>query len=294
MREHEKPVFIQGLFRSRTTYVLSKFAQDATNTLFNEPLHYLAGKGPEKQIDPRVLRHPQISDSSLAIYPPDVEVPVDLGVKKYFLTQGESESVLENYLNKLLNSTDKRPVFKFVRMSLRGNWLANKFPGVHVYVDRDLSGLMGSYFSFGRRFGWYLSEFVTIVGANADNPAFEELAKYLELNKKGGSYSELKTYYKDVTAANFDSGKYTKQTMVDIVAFFRQLSLAQANYYANISINSESLRNPEKRRQTSEKLTEITGTIVDLQDFKDKIPQEEVFPSENILTIIRNARLKVD
>lgn len=291
MREHEKPVYIQGLFRSRTTFVLSKFANDPKNTLLDEPLHFLAGKARNKQIDPRVLRHPEISESSLATYPPDVVVPIDLGVKDYFLAQKEPQPVLESYLNRLLDSTEKRPVFKFVRMSLRGNWLANNFPGVHVYVDRDLSGLMSSYFSFGRRLGWYLSEFVTIVGANAESPAFGELAKYLELKKHDGSYQELKSHYKDVAIAKLDAGKYIQQTMIDIVAFFRQLALAQADSYANVSINSEGLRDPKKRRQISDRLTEITGTVIDLRDFKDKVPKEEVSPSENILTIIRNTRL---
>lgn len=289
MLEHEKPVFIQGLFRSRTTYLLSEFAKDPKNKIFNEPLHPLAGNENLK-LSPKSLRHPPLPPESFAKYPEGILVPVDLGIKRYFLKADEDLPELQNYINTLIISTEERPVFKFVRMALRGNWTSDKFPGTHIYIDRDLSELINSYYSFHGRFSWYLTELTTIVGTNSDQPVFSELADYMGLTKVDGNYYELRRHFGKISAANFKDGRYSKETMIDMVAFFREIALAEAESYAAAVITSEDLRNPEKRKKTAEILTDLTGSLIDMSGYKDKKPKEFLSPSSNMVALIENAR----
>lgn len=288
----DKPIFIQGLFRSRTTFVASEFGHDPENKLFNEPLHPLFGERRQQREAPKSLRHPPLEEGFLAELPTNIESPIDLGVKRYFLKPDEEEPELENYFSKLINTSSGRPVFKLVRMPLRGEWLANKFPGVHVYVDRDLSGLVNSYYSYHGRFSWYLSEFVTIAGANADNPVFARLAEFMGLKKTDGNYFYLKDYYRRLTYQKFREGQFGKQTMVDMVAFFSELAFSQASRYADVIITSEDLRNPDKRKLIAEDLTQLSGSDINFSNFKDKYPKLEIAPSEEVLEIINDAKRK--
>ncbi|MBI4157604.1 hypothetical protein HY502_02045 [Candidatus Woesebacteria bacterium] len=291
--QYDKPVFIQGLFRSRTTFVASKFAEDSRNKLIIEPLHPSFGQAQAQQISPKSLRHPPFKETSLAKIPEDIQVPIDLGIKRYYLKSTEAEPEVKHYFNQLIASAEGRPVFKFVRMALRGEWLKQNIPGVHIYVDRDLSGLINSYYSFRGRFSWYLSEFVTVIGINADNPVFGGLAHYLGLKKMEGNYHELKDRYRRLTYQKFQDDLYSKQTMVDMIAFFRELAVAQANTYANTIITTNDLRSEDKRHQIAEELTQLTGTIIDFSDYRDRHLRHTVEPSLEILTIIKNAKAEM-
>ena len=295
MSASQKPVFIQGLTRSRTTYFWSKFRSDPKNYCFYEPLHPLLvdqRPHPSQVVSASILRHPPLKKFVFAEYPLIVRAPIDLGVRRYFLSKDEEVPELEKYFNSLIDLATGRPIFKLVRLALRGEWLAQKFHGNHIYLDRDLTELVNSYYSFRGRQSWYLKELITIVGANTEGKIFGELAHYLGLESKEGSYQDLRDYYQKVTQDKFSQGEYTRQKMVDLVAFLREIALFQAQKYATLIVTGGDFLH--HREYLEDVLFQLTGTKVDFSDFKFRPKSLEVFPSPEVIKIIERAKSEID
>lgn len=288
--ELDTPVFLHGLWRSQTTYWWSKFRSDENNRCLNEPLHHdLQTMKKKSEFSSKRLRHPQLSEPPFAEYPLDVLSAGDLSIKKYYLHPEEEDPDLEHHLRSLMD-LDGRTVFKIVRGTLRAEWMAQKLGGVHIYIDRDLPSLMNSYYSFRGGLSWYLSEFVTIVGANADHQKLRELADYLQLEKVDGDHSLLRAHYTKLTRQRVTEKIYTRQEFTDVVAFFRELSLDQAQRYADMIVTPADMSDLKRKAEIEEKVLELTGTKVDFTDYQHKVKEEKVPPSSQILSIIERAK----
>lgn len=288
--ELDTPVFLHGLWRSRTTYWWSKFRMDENNRCLNEPLHHdLQEMKKKSEFSSKRLRHPALYNPPFTEYPSDVPSAGDLSIKKYYLHSDEDDPDLEHHLRSLMD-LEGRPVFKMVRGTLRAEWMAKKLNGVHIYIDRDVPSLMNSYFSFRGGLSWYLSEFMTIVGANADRTKFTGLADYLHLEKVDGDHSFMRAHYTKLTRQRVKEKVYTQQEFTDVVTFFRELSLDQAKRYADLLANPDDLNDLNRRAEIEEKVLLLTGTNVDFSDYQHKVKDEKISPSSKIFSIIERAK----
>lgn len=254
----QSPIFLQALWRTGSTYLWSKFRAHPELRCYNEPLHGRLADLTQAEIESnedearksRMLRHPKQSAHCFAEYPIN-----DAGVlgylprfeaENYHLKPGKKDAELSAYIQGLMDHARERrqrPLFQPNRASLRGQWLAKNFPGVHVYLNRAFEDVFKSYYSYHGPYSFYLKGYANILAKNAQDPLFTEAAQW---------------------AAATSPAKGGRAFCRDLTAFFWSLALVEASQYAQLIVDFESLGDPA----TARKLSFLTGVELDFSDFK--------------------------
>ena len=269
-----EPIFLQSLWRSCSTYFWEKFRGNADWRCFNEPLHEILAVLDERGIDEnesvRVLRHPRLNEHYFAEYPlqPGGGVPhfqKRFTVENYYLRPGSEDEGLKKYLDGLFACAAEnmqRPFLQPNRAVLRGEWMKEQCGGVHMYLNRNFDELIRSYFSFGDNNSYFLHCYAAIIGQNAHDPFFRDIAALKGLVPyKGESFVKESRHFAAAVAA------WDRQDFRDIVAFIWVCGLAQASRYADILIEVSRLPDPEYRRTLQGAVLDQLNSYLDLTDF---------------------------
>ena len=195
MASTENILFINGLWRSSTTYFWNKVRQNSNWRCYYEPLHeMLAVLEPSmndemKRIEVwKMLRHPVTPEGYYHEYPISTSgrgVPHfsdSLSYERFTLGPGDEHTELESYFRFLIEhaaSLGQRTCLQPNRMFLRSSWFAHRFPTAHIYISRDWWDVWRSMHSFPNKY--CPSRFYLIASLNASHPMMGPLIEGWDL-----------------------------------------------------------------------------------------------------------------
>jgi hypothetical protein len=271
------PVFVHSWWRTASTYVRDKLRRRDDLCCYGEPLHEVIGhltlKIVRAPVDPAVLKrlhHPALHRTYFADYEPLLAEGTgfhkSLSYDRYFLAPAETDTQLEQYLARLIDSArnrNKRAVLAFCRSSLRAAWMKQRFGGLHLALLRNPREQWGSMLEQHRQGGTYfLAGMLAIAGklrsrfprAFAHLPCElpdyrerlynpDELGKYIELAKRMRAY--------------------------DLYAVFALIWLASALQVlsvADVVLDSDSLSSDGTARQRAAALLATKDLDIDFSD----------------------------
>lgn len=250
---------LQALWRTSSTYWWMKFRENSDFHCYYEPLHENHEK--QKQFTGNIedihkgyrgLNHP-IQDRHQA---EEYEVLPDGGIKgyspsfphkQYFMAANDDSPALESYIKGLISHAEtkgKRPVFQFNRASLRAEWMACAFKGVHFYIVRDIADMYESHRALGE---YVFGNFRDIIKENRNHNMFTGIAAFLD---------------------GFQDDK-VDEVKRGMVGFFWVMALMQGSRYADLIIDTDlTAQNQETREDVEEKISNLTGYRPGLSDIK--------------------------
>jgi hypothetical protein len=302
------PIFLQALWRARSTYWWSKFRTDPSLMCFYEPLHEAlrhekpdANDVPQWKSDITHLRHPDVAQHYFAEFPLQDHGGVSqfqetFTANNYALAAQESDHALSHYFTSLADHArahDKRPMFQPNRATLRGAWMKNAFEGTHIYLSRDYESLFQSYLSFRGYPGYFLRGFSLVIAQNASAPLFREIAQWANLpNTDGQNFDKATQTIEDYLEKN--ERQYDVAYHRDVTAFFWVMALAQATQYADIMIDGSCMGDAEYVQTLLSQVEAKTECSLDLSDYVHQSDSERGADiSQDMKLIIQNA-LKIN
>lgn len=236
-----RPIFVHGCWRTGSTYVWSKFREQARYRCYLEPLHEALIDQPESHFEQEYrdqvtqkLRHPSLERHYFAEYPFRAGGGVekfakDLPYKRYCLEPGEEDAALEEYVANLLahaGAHGQVPVLQFNRGLLRSRWLHKKFNSLDVLLLRDPFETWLSYKSFADRY--FITVTACIAGQNKDSMWFKPLQEIVEVPYFAGeTFQEDFNFYYQFTGQH-ESKLYALFYYFFVLTFLYNLPSAHA------------------------------------------------------------------
>ncbi len=270
------PIFINGQFRTRTTWWFTQFRKLSQCMCFYTPLTpILVDHTPlEASVlfqGSKCLRHEETYDyyQEYPGYPNKmVKTARDWSTHSYFMDPDSEDIEMERHFQYLIDYAQKRgkiPVFKLNWGLMRGTWLKSHFGGTHLYITRDPLSLRRSFDSFRGSLSWAWRDLIMIVGQNQDHPLMRPVTKMLKYRQPEGvlDYKEARHY-----ASQFcRSGKlnFTQEMKLKLITYFQKLGDSDAKYYADYSIGD--INNVKKVERDIRALTNLP---IDLSNYKTK------------------------
>ena len=303
MPDHNKPIFLHGLWRTGTTYFWHKFKHsNAQLRCFFEPFHHSLYKNHQDlcldydrashRFDLKFVHdnyYDEYEAGKNGVNGYDWRFATD----NYHINSIEARLPITRYINslcQLAQVNQQRPILQFNRAILRANWLNKRFNATSLYILRSPQDSLQSYqrLSKGRSLNYYMSCYLGIIGCNSSNPLFSSLAAYLGVKyKKSQTFSGHLKYY----AKAFN--QLSNQQRTDLFLFFWTLGLLEATKYA-LEIIDTSLVTQQSQLQSGwyfqHILKNTTGIHLDLTDLNVKVTNT-VFPkpSSHLKAIITQA-----
>jgi adenylyl-sulfate kinase len=188
-----RPIFIQAMWRTGSTYFWKKFRAQPEYRACYEPLHELLIR-PREQVlaagDQRraaSLRHPPIDRSYFTEFPFAGERGVKffgkpLSYERYCLEETEEDAHLRRYIANLIRHAmrhQQRAVLQFNRGLLRCGWLTRNFSPVNVLVVRRPANVWKSILSFTDRS--FIGALCIVLGQNKAKWPLKFLPDWLDL-----------------------------------------------------------------------------------------------------------------
>jgi hypothetical protein len=284
-------VFLQGLWRSGSTYVWSRFRRDAAARCYFEPLHEGMGRLTPKRIWRESgamgegLRHPRLDAPYFAEYAP---LLARRGVARYrpgfarerfALGPEDRHAPLERYIDGLIAhawSEGRVPVLGFNRGNFRMGWMARRFDPCTVFVERDAEAVWGSYMDHAAQGNFtFLKNWLLILERNRRCPLFAPLAEIAPLRR--GLTARLrkpKHHYAEVIAAARPEDLYL------MVRYLWTASLAQAAAHAQVIVDvSAASDDPGLARSAGAAMRAACGLKVDFADCRAPAPHRPLDPA---------------
>lgn len=189
----ERPIFIQAMWRTGSTYFWKKFRDQLQYRAYYEPLHEMLIQ-PREQVlasgDERraaSLRHPSIERSYFAEFPFDGDRGVkfftkSLSYERYCLEETEKDPSLRAYVGNLIRHASRhkqRPVLQFNRGLFRCGWLTRKFSPVNILILRRPANVWKSILSFAD--GSFIGVLAIVLGQNKSKWPLKALPDWLDL-----------------------------------------------------------------------------------------------------------------
>ena len=258
-----RPIFIQAMWRTGSTYVWKKFRDDRNYHAYLEPLHeYLAR--PREEVcaaygpaATAALRHPPLDQFYFDEYPftpAGVEYfRKSLSYERYCLGQTEEDEDLRRYignLNEYAARHGQRPVLQFNRGLLRAAWLAHNFSSVQVLLLRSPLGVWKSFKRFEARY--FQSRICEILGQNRSRPPIKYLTPWLDfpqgVRETDGEESDC---YRSFAVKNED-------LLYPSFFDFYLLSIVHCMQHADCILDLDEIsRNPAVRQAATSRLREL-------------------------------------
>jgi len=190
---NRRPIFIQAMWRTGSTYVWKKFRDQPRYRAYYEPLHECliqtkeqveAASGADKQI---AMRHPGIEKFYFAEYPFTKDGGVEhfrkpLSYERYCLQENENDEDLRKYIDNLIDHAAKNgqtAALQFNRGLLRAGWLAKNFSPIQILVLRHPLDVWKSFLRFpGHPFETYVC---SVLGQNREKAPLNRLPRWLDI-----------------------------------------------------------------------------------------------------------------
>jgi len=292
-QQSDNPIFVQSLWRTSSTYVLSKFRELEELRCYTKPFHHDLEKSPiqlERAFINAAKRHGfQFIDKS---YYDEFEAKENgvpeynwrFSTQDYVLGSGDRHDAMESYLSRLIvkaRKQQKRTMMQFNRGVLRGAWLQERFGATSLYVSRSPVKMLESYRRLAqKRQQYYMACYLGILGQNNTHPLLAEMADYVGTpNRQANTYREYFMFYNRLANALSDD------KMRDVVGFFWTLGILNATKYAATTLDMElqSQEGEEPSEIFHEEVKTTTGLSIDFSDLN-------CVGEDSILTISREAQ----
>jgi hypothetical protein len=271
-KSDRRPIFIQAMWRTGSTYVWKKFREQPRYRAYYEPLHeclvhsqgqVLSLSGPDKQA---ALRHPPSDNHYFVEYPFTPEGGVEyfqkpFSYQRYCLQETEEDADLRRYVGNLIGyaaSKEQTPVLQFNRGLLRAGWLARNFHSVQILVLRNPLDVWKSFTRFeGRPFETYLC---TLLGQNQDKSPVSHLPSWLEFPRDVcDTFEQECSSYLPFAAAN-------KELLYPSFFDFYLLSIVHCAQFADCILDLGGItRSSSIRKAATDRLREL-GIEINLED----------------------------
>jgi hypothetical protein len=304
-KSDRRPIFVQAMWRTGSTYVWKKFREQSRYRAYYEPLHEClvhpqaqvhAASGTDKQT---ALRHPLIDDHYFAEYPFTPEGGVEcfrkpFSYQRYCLQETEEDEDLRRYVTNLIGyaaSKEQTPVLQFNRGLLRAGWLARNFDSVQILVLRNPLDVWKSFTRFeGRPFETYLC---TLLGQNQDKFPINHLPAWLEFpHDVGETFEQECGSYLTFASTN-------KELLYPSFFDFYLLSIIHCVQFADCILDLDGItRSSTVREAATERLREL-GIEMNLEDcalpsYPSEVADEEWIAYERFGKGFLERRLPLD
>jgi hypothetical protein len=190
-------IFIHAMWRTGSTYLWSKFREQAVYRAYYEPLneallytrrgdHAVADHHPSQH----VLRHPLLHRPYFDEYPARADGRLTgfdetLPYSRYCLSAEDVDEPLSSYIDGLVayaRTNGQVPVLQFNRSLLRSHWLRERYSGLHILLVRDPNDV---WVSLRAQSPYFLAAICLIVSKNADHPWMRPFARHWDLPSAG-------------------------------------------------------------------------------------------------------------
>ena len=269
---NRRPIFIQAMWRTGSTYVWKKFRDQPRYRAYYEPLHEClvqsreqveASSGADKQI---ALRHPGIEKFYFAEYPFTKDGGVEyfrkpLSYERYCLQENEKDEDLRRYISNLIDHAARNgqtPALQFNRGLLRAGWLAKNFSPIQLLVLRNPLDVWKSFLRFpGHPFETYVC---TVLGQNRENAPLNRLPRWLDIPCEiHGTFAEESLVYAAFAAAN-------KELLYPLFFDFYLLSIIHCAQFADCILDLDGMsQDASLRARATTRLREL-GIEMNLDD----------------------------
>lgn len=269
---NRRPVFIQAMWRTGSTYVWKKFRDQSRYRAYYEPLHEClvqtreqveASSGADKQV---ALRHPGIDKFYFAEYPFSQEGGVEyfrkpLSYERYCLQENEKDEDLRKYVGNLIDHAAKNgqtAALQFNRGLLRAGWLAKNFSPIQILVLRNPLDVWKSFLRFpGHPFETYVC---TVLGQNREKAPLSRLPRWLDIPCEiHDTFAQEFPVYTAFAAAN-------KELLYPLFFDFYLLSIIHCAQFADCILDLDGIsQDPSLRARATVRLREL-GIEMNLDD----------------------------
>ncbi|MGH9685576.1 MAG: hypothetical protein ACRD5K_00605 [Candidatus Acidiferrales bacterium] len=267
-----RPIFIQAMWRTASTYIWRQFRAQPRYCCYYEPLHEILIKprahvlsvGDERRTSS--LRHPAIDRPYFAEFPFVGEggakfFQKPLSYERYCLREGDKDDALYRYISNLIAHASRhkqRAVLQFNRGLLRAGWLTREFSPVNILVLRKPANVWKSFLSFSD--GAFTGVFCIVLGQNKAKWPLNCLPDWLDLPCRIGA-----TIEDDYAAYGSISTELSSRMYPSFFDFYLAATLHSARYADCILDVDELSVNPAARATAQRRLREF-GIDVDFSD----------------------------
>src|SRR5208283_2524405 len=269
----DSSLFIQGMWRTGSTYIWNKFREQPRYRAFSEPFHELLLFEKEEDLRRKLpaeislmARHPELKDFYFAEYEFEALGGIRHFEKRFsyqtYCLGPESRDVsLQRYLFSLMEVAwrhRERPVFKFTRGLMRAGWLHARFPSYTILLLRRPMDIWNSFVSFPNPY--FLVAMCMVVGQNRDHEILGEIARRHDVPFHiADTYEEDSTFYQGFVAAR-------QKELYPVLFDLYLLTAVSAARYADAVVDMNELStNPASLAFVSARL-QVGGINLDLAD----------------------------
>lgn len=268
----KKPIFIQAMWRTGSTYFWKKFRAQPQYRAYYEPLHELLVRPREQALSAGAehraanLRHPSIHSPYFAEFPFAGEGGVrffekPLSYERYCLAESEKDAALHRYIRNLIEHARRhkqRPVLQFNRGLLRCGWLTHNFSPINILILRRPANVWKSFLSFTD--GSFAGVLCIVLGQNRSKWPLKALPDWLDLPCRIGPAIEDDYATYSPIAVDLTSRMYPA-----FFDFYLASTLHCARYADCILDVDELSSNPAARAAAKRKLRQF-GIDMDFSD----------------------------
>lgn len=297
--QSNKPIFVQALWRTSSTYTLSKFRELQELRCYTKPFHHDLEKSPselQRAFENAAKRHsfPFIDKSYYDEFEAKEngvpEYNWEFSTQDYVLGARDEQPAMESYLANLIakaKEKQKRPMMQFNRGVLRASWLQERFGATSLYISRSPLKMLESYKRLAqKRQQYYMACYLGILGQNSDNPLLAEMADYA-----GAPMHQTDSYRAHFMFYNRLANALPDDKARDVVGFFWSLGILSASKYAATTLDMELQIEQGKKTPGifHDEVKRTTGLSIDFSDLNSIGDEGVLRTSEEARKITRNA-----
>lgn len=267
-----RPIFIQAMWRTGSTYIWKKFRDQPQYRAYYQPLHEILMKPREEilaahpESQRAALRHPPIEEFYFAEFPftegggvEHFEKP--LSYERYCLAEDAEDLALHRYISHLLTHATRygqTPVLQFNRGLFRAGWLTRHFSPVNLLLLRRPANVWKSFLSFPDSF--FVGGFCMILGQNRFRFPLSCLPAWTDIPRRVAATT-------DQEYAAYAPVRREQQSRLYPAFFdFYLLSTIHCAQYADCILDMDELaHNPAARQAATARLRQL-GISISLDD----------------------------
>ena len=271
-RQDSRPVFIQAMWRTGSTYIWKKFREQAKYRAYYEPLHHSLVKNRAENLAEHSaavvasLRHPRVEHFYFAEFPFTVSggaafFEKALSYERYCLAERENDEALHRYITYLIEFArlhGQTPALQLNRGMLRAGWLTRNFQPINLLLLRRPANVWKSFLSFESHS--FTTLFTMVMGQNQHRAPLHQLPRWVEIpHHTGPSFEEEYAYYRPI-AVELETQLYP------VFFDFYLLAILHSARTADCILDLDELSTSARaRRAATERLDEL-GIRLDLAD----------------------------
>lgn len=277
MNNHQKPVFLHGMWRSCSTYIWSSFRNNSQTFCLYEPLHQGLGKITKDRIyrDSKETHknnhHGKLTNPYFFEYEALINrrgLPYfkkSFGFRNYVLRENNQHPDLKRYIDNLLifaGQNEKTPILGFNRAGLRLDWLRNNFECYQIHIERNPRDIFHSYYRNMREGNYtYFASWIRVIENNPD------LQKYFPFIPRP-TFAQKHLMKEKPRYRKFIQNQ-TTENLYKLVFAFWILHVSEALQFSDFIIDINNSGNKDYMHKAVAQIQTNTGLIVNFDDIDE-------------------------